>query len=162
MPLGEGKTLRFTPALRKNGVSWVAAGAGDCHDIAVRELTLTVRQGAVTRRLSAPDQCAPAGTRRAGTADWEIVLVDGHFELNVLKAQSSVKTRLRYTLRAGPRRVSSGALSVVRTYRPGRLIVVADVAFQDVCVHGVYPVKWYGATVGCKLPGALSMRLRLT
>ena len=42
-----------------------------------------------------------------------------------------------------------------------RLIVVSDPAFQSICVHGIYPMKWYGATVGCKIPGAMSVRLKL-
>jgi hypothetical protein len=162
VPLGAGKTLSFRPTLRKNSVSWAAEGAGDCQDIAVRPLTLTVPQGAVTRRLRVADQGAPAADRRAGTADWQIAVVGGRFQLHVLKAQSSVRTRLRYALRVGSRRVSTGALSVVRTFRPGRTIVVADPAFQDICVHGIYRVQWIGATVGCKVPAELSMRLKLT
>jgi hypothetical protein len=95
------------------------------------------------------------------TGDWQLVLANGRFELRALTAHSSLKARLRYALRVGPRRVASGSLALTRVYRPVRLIVVADPAFQDFCVHGIYPMKWYGATIGCKIPGAMSVRLRL-
>ena len=161
VPLGAGKTLRYAPKLQKNGVAWLATGAGDCHDIALEPISLTVQQGAVTRRLIAADQCNPAGAKRVSTADWEIALKNGRFELRAVETRSSLKTRLRYALRVGPRRVSSGSLSLVRVYRPVRLIVVSDPAFQSVCVHGIYPMRWYGATVGCRIPGAMSVRLKL-
>jgi hypothetical protein len=159
VPLGFGKTLRFKPKLLKNGIAWVAAGAGDCHDIAVQTISVTVQQGAVKRQLNAADQCNPAGSRRVSTADWEIVLADGQFELHALKPRSSLKTRMRYAVRVGPRRVASGSLSLVRTYRPERLIVVSDQAFQSVCVHGRYQPKWYGSVVGCKIPGAFNVHV---
>ncbi len=161
VPLGAGKTLRYSPKLLKNGVSWSASGAGDCHDIALEPISLTVQQGGVTRSLTATDQCNPAGTKRVSTADWELALKSGRFELRALTTRSSLKTRLRYAVRVGPRRVASGTLSLVRTYRPVRLIVVSDPAFQSICVHGIYPMRWYGATVGCKIPGAMSVRLKL-
>ncbi len=161
VPLGDGKTLRFAPHLQKNGVVWAAAGAGDCHDIALQPVSLTVQQGAVTRRLSAPDQCNPAGGKRVSTRDWQLALAGGRFELRALTAHSSLKTRLRYALRVGTRRVASGSLSLVRIYRADRLIIVSDLAFQSVCVHGPYPMKWYGSTVGCKIPGAMSVHLTL-
>jgi hypothetical protein len=161
VPLGAGKTLRYAPKLQKDGVAWSATGAGDCHDIALEPISLTVQQGAVTRRLTAADQCNPAGAKRVSTADWELALKNGRFELHALTMRSSLKTRLRYALRVGSRRVASGSLSLVRSYRPERLIVVADADFQSICVHGIYPMKWYGATVGCKIPGALSVRLKL-
>jgi hypothetical protein len=161
VPLGAGKTLRYTPKLQKNGVAWSATGAGDCHDIALEPISLTVQQGAVTRRLAATDQCKPAGAKRVSTADWELALKNDTFELRALATHSSLKARLRYALRVGSRRVASGSLSLVRTYRPVRLIVVSDPAFQSICVHGVYPMRWYGATVGCKIPGAMSVRLKL-
>jgi hypothetical protein len=161
VPLGFGKTMRYTPKPQKNGVAWVAAGDGDCHDIAVQPISLTVQQGAVKRVLNATDQCNPAGRKRVATPDWELVLADGRFELHALKAHSSLKTRMRYALRVGSRRVASGSLSLVRTYRPDRLIVVADQAFQNICVHGPYPTKWYGSSVGCKVPGLFHVRVSL-
>lgn len=161
VPLGIGKTLRYQPKLQGKGLAWVPVGAGDCHDIAVQGISLTVSQGSVTRRLNAADQCNPAGSARVATRDWELVLSGGQFQLHALRAHSSLRTRLRYALRVGPRRVASGSLSLVRTYRPERLIVVANSAFQSTCVHGPYPMKWYGATVGCKVPGAFSIHLSL-
>ena len=145
VPLGFGKTLRFKPKLLKDGIAWVAAGAGDCHEIALQAISVTVQQGAVKRQLNAADQCNPAGSKRVSTPDWELVLADGQFALHALKPHSSLKTRMRYALRVGPRRVASGSLSLVRTYRPERLIVVSDQAFQSVCVHGRYQPKWYGS-----------------
>ena len=68
---------------------------------------------------------------------------------------------MRYALRVGSRRVASGSLSLVRIYRPDRLIVVSDPAFQSICVHGRYPPKWYGATVGCKIPGLFRVHVSL-
>ena len=126
VPLGLGKNLRYAARVLKNGVAWVATGAGDCHDIALAGISLTVQQGGVTRRLSAPDQCNPTGAKRVSTADWQLVLAGGQFHLRALRAHSSLKTRLRYALRVGPRRVASGSLSLVRNYRPVRLIVVSD------------------------------------
>jgi hypothetical protein len=161
VPLGAGKALRFAARKQSNGIAWVALGAGDCHDIALQPISLTVQQGTVWRRLTAADQCFRAGSGRAVTSDWELVLAKGRFELHALSAHSSLKARLRYALRVGPRRVASGSLSLVRTYRPVRLIVIANPAFQDVCVHGIYPMKWYGATIGCKVPGAMSVQLKL-
>jgi hypothetical protein len=161
VPLGVGRTLRFRPKLLGNGVEWTPAGAGDCHDIAVQPISLTVSQGSVVRRLSAADQCAPSGQARVATPDWEVVLVGGRFKLHALTAHSSLKTRLRYSLRVGPRRVASGALSLTRSYRPMRLIIVSDQAFQSTCVHGRYPPRWYGNTVGCKIPAAFSLHVAL-
>jgi hypothetical protein len=161
VPLGFGKTMRYTPKPQEKGVVWVAASDGDCHDIALQPISLTVQQGAVRRVLRATDQCNPAGRQRVATPDWELVLADGRFELHALKTRSSLKTRMRYALRVGSRRVASGSLVLVRTYRPDRLIVVADQAFQSVCVHGPYPTKWYGATVGCKVPGLFRVRVSL-
>ncbi|MDX6597057.1 MAG: hypothetical protein QOE87_944 [Gaiellales bacterium] len=160
VPLGSGKTLRYATKLQSNGVTWSAIDAGDCHDIALQPVSVTVQQGGVTRRLTAPDQCKPSGAKRVSTPDWELVLKDGAFALRALPTHSSLKARLRFALRVGSRRVASGSLSLLRTYRPVRLIVVADAEFQSVCVHGIYPVLWYGATVGCKVPGALSVRLK--
>ena len=68
MPLGVGKNLRYAARVLKNGVAWVATGAGDCHDIALAGISLTVQQGGVARTLSAPDQCHPAGAKRVATA----------------------------------------------------------------------------------------------
>jgi hypothetical protein len=115
----------------------------------------------VTRRLNAADQCNPAGHQRVATADWELVLANGQFQLHALRAHSSLRTRMRYALRVGPRRVASGSLSLVRNYRPVRLIIVSDPDFQSICVHGRYPPRWYGATVGCKIPGAFSIHVAL-
>lgn len=161
VPLGAGKTLRYAAKLQKNGVAWSATGAGDCHDIALEPISLTVQQGAVTRRLTATDQCNPSGTKRVSTPDWALTLKNGRFELQAVTMHSSLKTRLRYAVRVGSRRVASGSLSLVRIYRAERLIVVSDAAFQSVCVHGIYPMKWYGSQVGCKIPGAMSVRLKL-
>jgi hypothetical protein len=161
VPLGAGKTLHYQTKLQKNGVAWSAIGAGDCHDVALEPVSLTVQQGGVTRRLSAADQCNPSGAKRVSTKDWELMLKNGGFALRALTTHSSLKTRLRFAVRVGPRRVASGSLSLVRTYRPVRLIVVSDPAFQTICVHGIYPMKWYGSTIGCKIPGAMSVRLKL-
>jgi hypothetical protein len=161
VPLGLGKTLRFRPTLRGTGVQWIPVGAGDCHDIAVQAISLTVTQGSVTRRVNAADQCNPAGQQRVATPDWEIVLSGGRFQLHALKPHSSLKTRLRYALRVGPRRVASGSLSLTRSYRPARLIIVSDQAFQGTCVHGRYPPRWYGNTVGCKIPAAFTLHFAL-
>ena len=30
------------------------------------------------------------------------------------------------------------------------------------CVHGRYQPKWYGNTVGCKIPAVFSIRIALT
>jgi hypothetical protein len=160
VPLGAGKTLSYTTKLQSNGVAWSAIASGDCHDIALQPISMTVQQGGVTRRLTAPDQCNPPGTKRVATPDWELVLKNGGFTLHALPTHSSLKARLRFALRVGSRRVSSGSLSLSRIYRPVRLIVVSDPEFQSVCVHGIYPVQWYGATVGCKIPGAMSVRLK--
>ena len=130
VPLGAGKTLRYQTKLQKNGVAWSAIGAGDCHDVALEPVSLTVQQGGVTRRLTASDQCNPSGAKRVSTKDWELVLKNGGFALRALTTHSSLKTRLRFAVRVGPRRVASGSLSLVRVYRPVRLIVVSDPAFQ--------------------------------
>jgi hypothetical protein len=160
VPLGAGKTLSYRPKVQGTGIAWVPVGAGDCHDIALQSISLTVSQGAVTRRVNAADQCKPAGHQRVATPDWELVLSGGQFQLHALKAHSSLKTRMRYALRVGPRRVASGSLSLVRTYRPGRLIIVSNPEFQSTCV-GHYAPKWYGTEVGCMLPGLFSLRLAL-
>jgi hypothetical protein len=160
VPLGFGRILGFKPKMIANGVAWTAVGAGDCHDVALEAISLTVQQGAVKRRLDASDQCNPAGHRRVATTDWELVLANGQFALHALKPHSSFKTRMRYALRVGSRRVASGSLSLVRIYRPVRLIVVSQQAFQSTCVHGPYPVKWYGSSVGCKIPGAFSVHVK--
>jgi hypothetical protein len=159
--LSRGDLLRYVAKPQRNGVAWVASGAGDCHQAALEPISLTVQQGGVTRRLNAADQCNPSGAKPVATADWQLALASGRFELRALTAHSSLKTRLRYALRVGPRRIASGSLALTRVYRPVRLIVVADPAFQDFCVHGIYPMKWYGATIGCKIPGAMSVRLKL-
>ena len=161
VPLGMGKILRYTPKPQKTGVIWVAADAGDCHDVALEPISLTVQQGATKRVLNATDQCKPAGSRRVATPDWELRLADGHFALRALKAHSSLKTRMRYAIRVGSRRVASGSLSLVRIYRPDRLIVVSDLAFQSLCVHGRYQPKWYGSQVGCKIPGLFRVHVSL-
>ena len=94
-------------------------------------ISLTVTQGGVSRQLRATDQCKPAGHQRAATRDWELVLANGHFQLHALSAHSSLKTRMRYALRVGSRRVASGSLSLVRTYKPGRLILLPEKGFLD-------------------------------
>lgn len=160
VPLAVGKTLRFDVKPLKNGVAWTPAGAGDCNDVALQPISLTVQQGGLMRRVIASDQCKPAGVKRASTRDWELVLTGGHFELHARSPHSSLKTRLRYALRIGPRRVASGSLSLVRIYKPERVIVIANSAFQDVCVHGIYRMQWIGDTIGCKIPGALTVRLK--
>jgi hypothetical protein len=161
VPIGLGRSLQFTPKAQRDGITWASSGIADCHDVALQAITLTVQQGSVTRHLSAADQCQPAGTQRVSTPDWELALANGQFVLTPLSAHSSLRARLRYALRVGPRRVASGSLSLVRVYRPERLIVVSDQAFQSVCVHGLYQPKWYGNTVGCKVPGVLSTHLSL-
>jgi hypothetical protein len=163
VPLGIGKTLTYRAKARSTGVTWLPVGAGDCHDIALQNVSLTVSQGSVSRRLSAADQCNPAGHRRAATADWELVLSDGRFHLNALKPHSSLKVRMRYALRVGPRRVSSGSLSLVRSYKPDRLILLLGTkpGFLEYCVHGRYGVHWFGNNVGCRIPGSFKIHLAL-
>ena len=104
IPLGAGKTLRYATKLQKNGVAWSAIGAGDCHDVALKPVSLTVQQGAVTRRLTAPDQCNPAGAKRVSTKDWELVLKNGGFALRAL-------TRTRRSRRASASSASARAVS---------------------------------------------------
>jgi hypothetical protein len=157
LPLGDGKILRYAARLQTNGVAWVANGAGDCHDIALAPISLTVQQGAVTRRLTASDQCKPAGAARISTPDWQLSIAGGHFQLRALKTHSSLKTRLRYALRVGSRRVASGSLSLVRVYRPGELIVVGTKRFFNVCVHGAYQYT----SNGCVIPGVFSLHLTI-
>jgi hypothetical protein len=159
--LGAGKTLRFAPKARKNGIAWAASNPGDCHDIALQSVSLTVQQGAVTRRLSAADQCDPAGSPRVATRDWELELKNGAFELHALSPHSSLKTRLRYALRVGSRRVASGSLSLVRTYRPVKRILWSNMHFLDLCVHGLYKPYAFGNTLACDIPGAFSLHLKL-
>jgi hypothetical protein len=161
IPLGIGKTLAYRAKAHGAGVSWVPIGAGDCHDIAAQGISLTVSQGGVTRRLSAADQCKPAGRQRVATADWELVMANGQFHLNALKPHSSLKVRMRYALRVGPRRVSSGSLSLSRAYRPDRLILMPEKGFLDYCVHGFYGVHWFGNKVGCRIPGAFNIHVAL-
>jgi hypothetical protein len=161
VPLGFGKTLRYQPKGQgTGGIAWIPVDAGDCHDIALRPISLTVSQGGVKRSLSAPDQCNPVGDKRVATADWELSLAKGQFHLRALRAHSSLKTRMRFALRVGSRRVASGSVSLVRTFRPERLIVVANPDFQGVCV-GRLQIKQYGLDVGCKVPSAFSLRLSL-
>jgi hypothetical protein len=40
------------------------------------------------------------------------------------------------------------------------LIIVSDPAFQSQCV-GHFAPQWFGAQVGCKIPGSFSLRLAL-
>jgi hypothetical protein len=162
IPLGPGKTLSYRPKVQGTGITWVPSNNGDCHDIAVEGISLTVTQGSVTRRLNADDQCNLTGHQRVATPDWELVVAGGRFQLHALKTHSSLKTRLRYALRVGPRRVASGSVTLVRHYKPGRLIDVSNVDFQPMCVHGRYQPKWYGNTVGCKIPAVFSIHIALT
>jgi hypothetical protein len=161
VPLGAGKTLAFRPKASSTGVSWAPVGAGDCHEIAVQAISLTVSQGGVTRRLSAADQCDPAGHQRVATHDWELVLSGGRFHLNALRPHSSLKVRMRYALRVGPRRVASGSLSLVRAYKPDHLILMPEPGFLEECVHGLYGVHWFGNKVGCRIPGSFKIHLAL-
>lgn len=161
VPLGSGKELRFrAKAESGSGITWLALGAGDCHDVALEPVSVTVSQGGVTRRVGATDECHPLGNRRVATHDWELTLSGGRFHLRALRPHSSLKTRLRYALRVGSRRVSSGSLSLVRAFRPARLIIVSDPEFQSQCV-GHFAPQWFGAQVGCKIPGSFSLRLAL-
>lgn len=161
VPLGVGKTLSYRARAAGTGITWLPVGAGDCHDIAVQGISLTVSQGGASRRLAAADQCNPAGQKSVGTRDWKLTLSGGKFHFIALQPHSSLKTRMRYALRVGPRRVASGSLSLVRTYKPGRLILLPDPAFQSVCVGSIYGVHWFGSKVGCKIPGVFSIHLSL-
>jgi len=162
VPTGRGATLRFTPkALPDGGIAWIAKGAGDCHDIALQAMTLTVQQGGVTRHLSAPDECAPAGTRHAGTANWKIALTGGRFELHALAVHSSLTAKLRFALRVGSRRVATGSISLTRTYKPTQQIVETNPEFGNVCVHSIYPMHHIGSLIGCDVPGVMSATLKL-
>jgi hypothetical protein len=163
IPLGIGETLKYRAKAGSAGVSWVAVGAGDCHDIALQGISLTVSQGGVSRSLSAADQCNPAGHKRVATRDWELTLSGGRFHLNALRPHSSLKVRMRYALRVGPRRVASGSLSLVRSYKPDVLILLGggQPGFLENCVHGRYGVHWFGKTVGCRIPGSFKIHLSL-
>jgi hypothetical protein len=155
--LGVGKTLRYRAGRVTNGIAWTAINPGDCHDIAQEPMSLTVQQGSVKRRLSVPDECGPVGGRRVSTPDWTLALAGGHFELRAVSAHSSIKARMRYALRVGQRRVASGSLSLVRIYRPARVIVAGTPAFFNECVHGSY--QFVGN--GCVVPGLFRLSLAL-
>lgn len=163
IPLGIGETLKYRAQAGSTGVSWVPVGAGDCHDIALQGISLTVSQGGVSRSLNAADQCNPAGHKRVATRDWELTLSGGRFHLNALRPHSSLKVRMRYALRVGPRRVASGSLSLVRSYKPDVLILLHGTrpGFLDYCVHGRYGVHWFGNDVGCRVPGSFKIHLAL-
>ena len=162
IPLGAGRILHFdTKALSDGGIAWMAQGAGDCHDVAMQSVSLTVQQGGTTRRVSAADQCDPAGARHAATPNWRLALKKGHFELHALPAHSSLTTRLRFALRVGQRRVAAGWVSLVRTYQPAQQIVISNSAFQGTCVHGIYKVHWIGSTIGCDVPAFASVTLKV-
>jgi hypothetical protein len=161
VPLGAGKVLRYTAKLQSNGIVWSAIGAGDCHDVALERISLTVQQGPLTRRLNAADQCNPTGAGRVSTPDWELALKNGRFEVHVLAAHSSLKARLRYALRVGSRRVASGSLSLVRKYRPYELIRPGNPKFFDVCVHGAYHWVNEGTRQGCEVPGLMQTHIAL-
>jgi hypothetical protein len=161
VPLGIGRTLAYRARARSNGVTWVARGAGDCHDVALEGVSLTVSQGSVSRRLRAADQCKLAGPQRVATADWELVLAGGQFHLNALRPHSSLKVRMRYALRVGPRRVASGSLSLVRVYRPDRLILLPEPGFHEYCAGGLYGVHWFGDRVGCRIPALFKIHVAL-
>jgi hypothetical protein len=161
VPLGAGKILRYAARRQSNGIAWSAIGAGDCHDVALERISLTVQQGALTRRLTAADQCNPAGTSRVSTPDWELALKNGRFEVHVLAAHSSLKARLRYALRVGSRRVASGSLSLVRKYRPYELIRPGNPKFMHVCVHGLYHWVNDGSRQGCEVPGIMQTHIAL-
>jgi hypothetical protein len=163
VPTGRGETLRFTPkALPDGGIAWIGKGAGDCHDIALLAISLTVQQGRVARHLSAPDECAPLGTRHAGTANWRIAVTGGHFELHALPVHSSLTAKLRYALRVGSRRVAAGSISLTRSYQPTQQILETNPAFGNVCVHSAYPMHRIGSLIGCDVPGVMSATLKLS
>ena len=61
IPIGVGKILKFAAKGEGNSVAWAGIGAGDCHDVALKPISLTVQQGGVTRHLNADDQCNPTG-----------------------------------------------------------------------------------------------------
>ena len=52
---------------------------------------------------------------------------------------------------------SEGTLPCARQSWSG----VADPSFQDVCVHGIYPVHWIGGTIGCDVPSVASVTLKI-
>ncbi len=162
IPLGVGSTMRFKPqSLKGGGVTWVPQGVTDCSGIALQAISLTVQQGGVTRRLSAPDQCNPTGAGSAATPDWRLTLKNGRFELHALARHSSFKTVMRYALRVGPRRVASGSLVLVRRYKAPQQIMVANPAFLDTCIHGIYPAHLIGNNLGCDVPGVMTVSLKL-
>ena len=99
VPLGVGKSLRYRPkAQGSGGITWAPVGAGDCHDIALEAISLTVSQGSATRRLNAADQCHPAGHQRVATGDWE--LVAGRRPVPPASAQGALVAQDAHALRA--------------------------------------------------------------
>jgi hypothetical protein len=161
IPIDSGKILRYSAARKHNDITWTPVGAGNCHDAAIDAISLTLRQGGMTRHLTAPDQCHPSGNQHVSTRDWELSVGDGAFRLTPLKAHSSLRARMRYVLRVGSRRVASGSLELVRRYRPSKLIRYGhDASFWDVCIHGVHQRMISTATtMGCIVAGSLTVRL---
>jgi hypothetical protein len=162
IPTDSGKILRYSAARENNAITWAPVGAGNCHDVAIEPITLTLRQGGVTRHVTAPDQCEPSGAKHVSTRDWELSIGDGAFRLTALKTHSSLRARMRYVLRVGSRRVASGSLALVRAYRPSKLIKWHSATFYDVCLHGL-PHKFInnGTMLACIVAGSLNVRLSL-
>ena len=102
VPLGVGKTLRYATKLQKNGVALV----GDRRRRLSRHRAPADQPDAcsrarVTRRLTATDQCNPAGAKRVSTKDWELVLE----ERRVRSCARSRRTRRSRRACATPLRV---------------------------------------------------------
>ena len=158
IPTDAGDVLRYSARRSNSGITWSPVGAGNCHDVAIEPVSLTVQQGGVTRRLTAPDQCDPSGAKHASTRDWKLSIGDGTFRLTALTAHSSLRTRMRYVVRVGSRRVASGSLALVRTYVPDKRITWPNPAFFSVCIHGM-PHKMIAN--GCIVAGSLKLHLTL-
>ena len=139
VPLGIGKTLRYRPRLRAR------ASRGFPSAPAIATTSRAGHQpdglaGSVTRRLDAADQCNPAGPQACGHAPTgSSSSSGGQFQLNALgrtpRSRRGCATRYGSGRGASPRARSRSCA----TTGPMRLIVVSDLAFQSICVHGRYP-----------------------
>ena len=58
-------------------------------------------------------------------------------------------------------RIASGSLVLVRRYKAPQQIMVANPAFLDTCIHGIYPAHLIGNNLGCDVPGVMSVSLKL-
>ena len=114
IPLGFGKTLRYRPKAQGPGITWVPSGAGDCHDIALQGISLTVRR-AGDAPPDADDQCNPAGHSVRPRADWQ--LVAGRRALPAARAEGALLAQDAAALCA-PGRAAARRLGLGRARAP--------------------------------------------